>query len=528
MVFFPLDRRDRHTLVLGKTGQGKTSLLARHAFKDMEAYEGAVVVIDPKGGVRGLAQILSRYIPEKCLDQCIWIDIEHPIPLDFMSHAEGQKESVVADLTYILTRGNLDAAAVELTKNISNLLFTLLNVNENPRVMDDDRCTLLDVYRFFKNPKRQQFILDHITDPELASEWTKDSFPNQQAQARILSRINPLVRSETMRKVFDDPYPRLDIPRFLDRKGIILASLPVKHPASMDYGSFLVSKIQHAAFSRDDMVPDSQWVPIFLYIDEFRNFRASEDFTLMLTMARSFKLCLTLADLHLKFLDPDVREALRIIDNYIVLKVDDDDAQFFKSMLDTEDKRGDLEREIERLIEQWHIEGKPKDDPVHAKYIKLRDYLKRVSLDEYDTLRINRQLSKLWEDWISRGEPEHDPLYLRINRLIEKAEQTPWTVTMADLKRLQSFEAIYFLSDQEPVKRPLKKAPPLDPTEEQRKKLEYIRNLTQKLYGAQPARFSTNRNSQSTPRHSTAIRHDEGNGKGDNIWEAEPQDHRDS
>jgi hypothetical protein len=524
LVFIPYDRRDRHTLVLGKTGQGKTSLLARHAFKDMKFRRGAVVVIDPKGGIGGLAEILSRYIPEKHLDDCVWIDMENPIPLDFTSYPEGHRESVVADLTYILTRGNLDASAVEISKNIENLLYTLLNVNENPRVMADDRCTLLDVYRFFKDPERQQFILNHITDPDLASEWTKGdggSFPNQQAQGRILSRVNPLVRSEAMRKVFDDPNPCFNIPRFLDRKGIILASLPVKHPASMDYGSFLVSKIQHAAFSRDD-IPESQRTPVFLYIDEFRNFRASKDFTLMLTMARSFKLCLTLADLHLPLIDPDVRRALRIIDNYIVLKVDDDDAQFFSSMLSRTDKHRELAREINERIEQWNSDGRHKDHDEYRELLNFLRYANKVPMwDEDHILRLARKAETMRERWIAHGRPMDNPLYLSIKRLIAKAEATPSAITIDDLKALKSFEAIYLLADQEPVKRPLHKAPPKEPTKEQREKLDYIRTRTQKFYGARPARFGTNRNPQSTSRHSTANLQD----KGDDIWEPESKDH---
>ena len=461
--------RDRHTLVIGKTGQGKTSLLAWQAFKDIESREGAVCVIDPKGGAGALAEIVGRYIPEDRLDDCLWIDMEHPIPLDFMSHKKGHRDRVVADLTYILSKGELDAAAVELRKNIENLLCTLLNVNEHPDLLGEPelRCTLLDVYRFFKSPDRREYIRARITDPELASEWTKEAFPNPTAQGRVLSRINPIVRSDTLKKIFDDPIPRLNITEHLDKKGIILASLPAIHPAAQEYGALLVAKIQHAMFSRDAY--ESDRIPCFLYIDEFRYFRAAADFILMLTMARSFKLCLTLADLSFDLLQSDVRTALKIIDNYILLKAADSDIAIFQSRLAPDDDRGRIQGQINRLYEQWVAEGSEQYSVALNRLTNLRRYLKTI----------------------------------------------PQSLTIKDAHGLMSYEAIYMLADQPPILEPTPTPAPKVPTEEQQKKLEYIKRRSREHYGprdyaARIAQFRPNRTTLSPTGLSPQVRHDEG------------------
>jgi ABC-type lipoprotein export system ATPase subunit len=60
MPEIPYSIRDRHVHVIGKTGVGKSTLLAWWAHNDILSNEGGVCVIDPKGD---LVELILRYIP---------------------------------------------------------------------------------------------------------------------------------------------------------------------------------------------------------------------------------------------------------------------------------------------------------------------------------------------------------------------------------------------------------------------------------------------------------------------------------
>src|SRR5258708_4212806 len=102
-IRIPYEIRDQHVYVPGKTRHGKTTLLHRHIVGDIENGAG-VTVLDPKGD---LVESLLDYIPEPRKDDCIYLDLKNPVPLDVMSYAdEDEKESLVGELKYIVTKGD--------------------------------------------------------------------------------------------------------------------------------------------------------------------------------------------------------------------------------------------------------------------------------------------------------------------------------------------------------------------------------------------------------------------------------------
>src|ERR1035438_7816918 len=94
--------RPEHTFIGGNIGHGKSTLIAFQAWKDMQFNEGGVGVFDPKGD---LVDKLLYLVPDDRVDDCIWLDIKDPIPLDFMSCTHENEERLVSDLKFILTKG---------------------------------------------------------------------------------------------------------------------------------------------------------------------------------------------------------------------------------------------------------------------------------------------------------------------------------------------------------------------------------------------------------------------------------------
>lgn len=453
MAEIPYPIRDRHIHILGKTGYGKTTVLARGARNDIKNGEG-VCVIDPKGGIGGIAEILSRFIPEKYEEKCIWLDIDDPIPIDVMSCTPGSEEAVVKDLTYILCRGDLNfAQAPDLSTNIENLLYTFLNANQHKRIPDEHRCTFMDIYRFFREPDRQRQILDYVTDPSLLADWDKEHFPKPTDRHRIMTRINEFAKSATMRTILGEPRPRLNLEDVIENRKILLVTAPEGHPASSFFGSLLVSKIQHAAFSKKrTAIPEDERTPFFLFIDEFETFRASKDFSKMLKMARSFKLCLTLANLQLDELDAEVRSALRIISNFILVKIDPEDEARFTGII------GNSNPKYEALLH------------------------KRESAEERE--------KHAWREW---SHTHSDAAWTRWQIAWEELSEItipPKPVTAADAPHLPQFHAIYKIGDHLPVIEPTPKPPPRKPTAEQIAKLENIKARTLRDYGPTHANYA--------------------------------------
>jgi excisionase family DNA binding protein len=73
-------------------------------------------------------------------------------------------------------------------------------------------------------------------------------------------------------------------------------------------GSLLMVKIQMAAFSRSN-VPQGKRIPFYLYIDEFQNF-ATESFSVILSEARKYGLCLTMAHQTLSQVPEELRSLI--------------------------------------------------------------------------------------------------------------------------------------------------------------------------------------------------------------------------
>jgi hypothetical protein len=478
MAKIPYSIRDRHIHILGKTGYGKTTVLARGARNDISSREGGVGVIDPKGGVGGICEILSRFIPDDRENDCIWLDINDPVPIDLLSCPRGEEEAVVKDLTYILCRGDLDfAQAPDLSTNIENLLYTFLNANQHPRIPDEDRCTFIDIYRFFREEDRQKKILSYVTDPTFLADWDKEHFPKATDQHRIMTRINEFAKSPTMRTILGEPRPRLNLEDVIENRKILLITAPEGHPASSFYGSLLVSKIQHAAFSRRRTnIAEDERIPFFLFIDEFETFRASKEFSKMLKIARSYKLCLTLANLQLSELDADVRSALRLISTFILLKLDPEDEAKFTGII------GNSNPQYEAIMR------------------------KRENTEERER--------HAWRDWKYNKTDAAWTRWLIATEELSEIPEPLKNISAADAPNLPRFHAIYKVGDRPPVIEPTPKQPPKKPTPEQIAKLVRIKVYTLEHYGptdANYARIILKRTGDNAPLLSRQVLQDEVN-----------------
>jgi hypothetical protein len=304
-IDLPDEIREQHIFVPGMTRHGKSTQLLRIITADIENGEG-VAVLDPKGD---LIRHICAILPENRIQDCIYLDLETPIPLDIIRPTVNP-EYLVGDIKALVLKGDTTLKRAEPI--LTRIIYTLLAVPET-------RFT--DIEEIFTNPIRKKEILDVLerTDPERRQYWAIN-WPAQDRWEPLVARMTDFTQNRSLRTILGDKKPRLDLRREMDTRKIILVNLSGTGEVREIYGSLLVSRFQQAAYSRTDTHP-SKRVPFHLFVDEFENFQTSS-FAKIFSVAGGLGLRLTVGNQYIDQLSEDIRHA--VIGNagsFIIFKI---------------------------------------------------------------------------------------------------------------------------------------------------------------------------------------------------------------
>lgn len=314
-VPIPYSVRDRHVYIPGKTRQGKTTVMYRMIMQDIEQGEG-VTILDPKGD---LAVRLLHSIPDHRVNDTIYVDLATPIPIDFMGCTPDERETLVGELKYILTKG--DPSLVRADAIITRVLYTLLGV---------PGTNFLDIERFLADEDRKREILQYLkqSDPDRYRRW-KNNFPRPDEITPILTRMTKFVENPSLAAIFGESHPRLNIAEVMDTKKILIVNLGGLAESNTIYGSLLVSKFQQEAFRRHSTDSEKR-IPHFLYVDEFEAFQTLS-FDKILSMAGGYGLRFTIGNQFIGQLDQRIRASIfGNVGTYIVFSIGPEDTGLFK------------------------------------------------------------------------------------------------------------------------------------------------------------------------------------------------------
>jgi hypothetical protein len=290
-VRLPVSDRLRHTHIIGASGTGKSTLLARLILQDIEAGHG-VAVLDPHGDL--VDAVLGR-LPDARASDVVVFDPSDPETLVgwniLEAGSETEKQVLSSDLVDVFRRLSTSWGD-QMTAILANAVLTFLASTR--------RGTLLDLRRFLvEKPFRDEFLRT-VSDPHLRSFWTTE-FPllaSRRPHGPILTRLDTLLRHRLVREVVTARTRPLDFRALLDNRRVLLARLAQgaigRENASL-LGSLIVSKLYQAALSRQDADERS---PFFLYIDEVHEF-ATPSLASMFSGARKFGLGVTAAHQNL-------------------------------------------------------------------------------------------------------------------------------------------------------------------------------------------------------------------------------------
>ncbi|OGM55980.1 hypothetical protein A3E46_00195 [Candidatus Woesebacteria bacterium RIFCSPHIGHO2_12_FULL_46_16] len=301
-----LDRR-RHVWTIGKTGTGKSTLIANMAIDDLKKDRG-LAVIDPHGD---LCEILLDYVPKSRINDVIYFnpaDKDFPIvinPLEVTNKEEA--ELVVSGIVSIFNKIFGFSWGPRLEYILRTSLLTLSDV---------PNTTLKDIPLLLTNQSYRNQIVAKITDPTLKSFWV-DEFdkmpPNLQKEAisPILNKVGQFVTSPLIRTVIGSPKSTIKLDDVMNDGKILFANLSqgrLGEDNAALLGAMLITKLQLAAMHRVDMKEEARR-DFYLYVDEFQNF-ATGSFIKIMSEARKYRLNIMLANQYMAQIPEEVQKAI--------------------------------------------------------------------------------------------------------------------------------------------------------------------------------------------------------------------------
>jgi len=295
-----------HLHLLGPTGVGKSTLLARLALGDLAAGRGAVVV-DPKGDL--VEDLLAR-VPDGLEQRVDLLDPLDPSPPG-LNVLEGADHDLVVDQLVGIFRRVYEQFWGPRTDDILRAgLLTLLASGPG--------ATLADVPRLLTDERFREQLLAELDDPvglEPFWDWYEQLSEATRAQATgpVLNKLRAFLLRRSVRAIVGQQRSTIDVPRCLDHGRLLLVRVPkgtLGEDTSRLLGSFVVARVWQAALARAGR-PERERPDCALYVDEVQSYLTlPSPLADMLAEARGYRLSLCLAHQHLGQLPREMREGL--------------------------------------------------------------------------------------------------------------------------------------------------------------------------------------------------------------------------
>src|ERR1039457_447743 len=267
--FISFSDRERHVYLAGKTRHGKSNLMMAMIYQDMRNNEG-LCLIDGKGSDREPISLkLLDWIPAWRKAETICLDIDTPVPIDFMScRHQSEAAKIASDISQMLNR---------LNENIGNrmevilqYIIVALTLTGKPTFMDIHKMLTDEAFR--KEIRRHEGLK---RNPEVYRYWnsplSEQQINKESGVALALTQFGKFAISPVLSTILGKS-SSLKIEDVVDQGKILIVRLNADDPESMVFGSLLVSKIQQAIFRRK---PHDEHRPFALYVDEFQNFKSA-------------------------------------------------------------------------------------------------------------------------------------------------------------------------------------------------------------------------------------------------------------
>jgi hypothetical protein len=306
---FGIKRKDRrkHMYIIGKTGTGKSTLIANMAINDIRNNEG-LAVIDPHGD---LCEILLDYIPSYRLNDICYLDpsdVKFPFRLNTLEVKNpAHAELVASGIVSIFYKLYSYSWGPRLEYILRNTIMTLVNRPDS---------TLVDVPRILADDQFRQKVVDKIQDEVLKNFWLNEFNKmseklRSEAISPVLNKVGQFVTSPLIRNIIGHPHSTIDLEEFMNQGKIIIANFSqgkLGEDNATLLGAMFITQMQLASMNRVN-VPEEQRKDFYLYVDEFQNF-ATASFIKILSEARKYRLNIAVANQYIAQIPEDTQKAI--------------------------------------------------------------------------------------------------------------------------------------------------------------------------------------------------------------------------
>src|SRR5437667_539684 len=306
---FGIKRADRraHLYIIGKTGTGKSTLIANLARQDFVHGEG-FALLDPHGD---LVEHVLKFVPEERRSDLIYFnvpDVAHPLAFNPLESGQPALKPLVASgLISVFKKIWAESWGPRMEYILRNALLALLDLPAG---------TLLDIPKLLDDPTFRRHVLVYVRNDQVRRFWLREyeNYPARfraEAIAPIQNKVGEFLVNPILRGIVGQPKSAFDLRRVMDDGKILLVNLAkgkIGEDTSSLLGAMLVTKIGLAALSRAEL-PETERRDFFLYADEFPSFTTTS-FAGMLSEMRKYHVGLVLAHQYIEQLDEAVRGAV--------------------------------------------------------------------------------------------------------------------------------------------------------------------------------------------------------------------------
>jgi hypothetical protein len=306
---FGIQQTDRraHMYLIGKTGTGKSTLLATMIRQDIQSGQG-LALLDPHGD---LVEKVVAAIPQTRRGDLIYFnvpDVSRPLGFNPLERVPPLRRSLAASgLLEVFKMIWADSWGPRLEHILRNALLALV---------DQPEATLADILRLLDDRAFRRLAASRVTSPQVRAFWLREyeGYPPRfraEAIAPLQNKVGAFLADPLLHRILTQPRSAFDLRQVMDAGKILLVNL-AKGKISGDtaalLGALLVARVGLAAVSRADL-PEEDRRDFFLYLDEFQSF-TTLSLANMLSELRKYRVGMVLAHQYLSQLNLQVRDAI--------------------------------------------------------------------------------------------------------------------------------------------------------------------------------------------------------------------------
>jgi type IV secretory pathway TraG/TraD family ATPase VirD4 len=310
-----LEDRFRHVYIIGKSGVGKSVLLANMIVQDILNGDG-VAVIDPHGD---LVEDILPFVPKERIDDVIYFcpsDTERPLGLNMLEYkTDEQKDFAVQEMIAIFYKlFGQEMIGPMFEHYMRNAMLALMEDKETG-------ATIIEIPRMFTDKEFRRQKLTKVQNPVVKNFWEQEYEQSQRGSqaadmlSYVISKIGRFLTNDMMRNIIGQARSGFDFREVMDNRKILLVNLAKGTTGEVNsnlLGMILVTKLQVAAMGRVTLAKEER-KDFFLYIDEFQNF-ITDSVATILSEARKYRFGLVIAHQYIGQLvqgqDTKIRDAV--------------------------------------------------------------------------------------------------------------------------------------------------------------------------------------------------------------------------